>query len=193
VHWVYRRRKGQIRLDPRDTHHSSDRHRWHRQKRRKTQNNPQIRYSLTPLNAGIPASREGGTTAGQIRPKTNARVGKGRANLAAPDTRPTRIGRDDRPPSSGAIRSNRLKNAPTKRPAATSRTSGHAVRAGVGQSKADDGPARSAAMRPQSHPNFPGLTPPSKPASSLKRGSPNNPAAARARSTSGQLRSRVAA
>jgi len=102
VHWVYRRRKGQIRLDPRDTHHSSDRHRWYRQKRRKTQNNPQIRYSLTPLNAGIPASRVGGTTAGQIRPKTNAPAGKMPANLASPDTTPRRSGRDDRPPSSGA-------------------------------------------------------------------------------------------
>ena len=47
MHWVYRRRKGQVLLDPRDTHHSSDRYRWHRQKQRKTQDNPQIRYSLT--------------------------------------------------------------------------------------------------------------------------------------------------
>jgi hypothetical protein len=161
-----------------------------------TTKNPKQPADPLQLNAaqrGHSGKQGGRHHSGSNPAQTNARVGKGRANLAAPDTRPTRIGRDDRPPSSGAIRSNRLKNAPTKRPAATSRTSGHAVRAGVGQSKADDGPALSAAMRPQSHPNFPGLTPPSKPASSLKRGSPNNPAAARARSTSGQLRSRVAA
>ena len=193
MHWVYRRRKGQIRLDPRDTHHSSDRHRRNRQKQQKTQNNPQIRYSLTPLSVGIPANRGGGTTTGQIRPKTTAPAGRGPANLASPDTTPRRSGRDDRPPSSGAERSNRLKNAPTKRPVATSHTSGHAVRAGVDQNKADDGPTRSATTRPQSHPNPPDLTPLSKPASSLKRGSPNNRGATRARSTWGQLRSGEAA
>ena len=188
MHWVYRRRKGQIRSDPRDTHHSSDRHRWHRQKRRKTQNNPQIRYSLTRISGGILANRAADTTSSQIRPKTNALAGMGVANRASPDRPPRRSDRGDPPPCGGAKRSNRQENAPTKRPVATSRRSAHAVRAGAGRNKAADGPAPSGPKRPQNHPSPPDLTPPSTPALLPKRGSPNSPAGAPFRPTSGRSR-----